>query len=145
MARLLERGLREEGHATDVVGHGEDALWMARAASYDAIVLDVMLPGLDGVAVVGADDVDRLRLLNADLLRVGASLGARAIVALPASACGACETARAARYLAGESAGQCGPCVHGVAAIADVLEQISAGRDDPRRSRLGRWLADVNG
>src|SRR5580765_7744684 len=51
MARLLERGLREEGHATDVVGHGEDALWMARAASYDAIALDVMLPGLDGVAV----------------------------------------------------------------------------------------------
>jgi len=94
---------------------------------------------------VGADDVDRLRLLNADLHRVGASLGARAIVALPASACGVCETARAARYLAGESAGQCGPCVHGVAAIADVLEQISAGRDDPRRSRLGRWLADVNG
>jgi two-component system OmpR family response regulator len=51
MARLLERGLREEGHATDVARHGEDALWMARAASYDAIVLDVMLPGLDGVAV----------------------------------------------------------------------------------------------
>jgi two-component system, OmpR family, response regulator len=51
MARLLERGLREEGHATDVVRHGEDALWMAKAASYDAIVLDVMLPGLDGVAV----------------------------------------------------------------------------------------------
>jgi two-component system, OmpR family, response regulator len=51
MARLLERGLREEGHAVDVTGRGEDALWMARAAPYDAIVLDVMLPGGDGFSV----------------------------------------------------------------------------------------------
>ena len=48
MADLLARGLREEGHAADVAGSGEDALWMARAVAYDAIVLDVMLPGLDG-------------------------------------------------------------------------------------------------
>ena len=45
MAELLARGLREEGHAADVAGSGEDALWMARAVDYDAIVLDVMLPG----------------------------------------------------------------------------------------------------
>ncbi len=51
MARLLARGLREEGHAADVASRGEDALWMARARPYDAIVLDVMLPGLDGFAV----------------------------------------------------------------------------------------------
>src|SRR5260370_11786393 len=51
MARLLERGLREEGHAVDVTGRGEEALWMARAAPYDAIVLDVMLPGGDGFSV----------------------------------------------------------------------------------------------
>src|SRR5205807_9437399 len=50
MAGLLARGLREEGHAVDVAGRGEDALWMARAVPYDAIVLDVMLPGLDGLA-----------------------------------------------------------------------------------------------
>ena len=48
MANLLARGLREEGHAADVAGSGEDALWMARAVAYDAIVLDVMLPGVDG-------------------------------------------------------------------------------------------------
>jgi two-component system OmpR family response regulator len=48
MANLLARGLREEGHAADVASSGEDALWMARATAYDAIVLDVMLPGLDG-------------------------------------------------------------------------------------------------
>jgi two-component system OmpR family response regulator len=51
LARLLARGLREEGHASDIAATGEEALWMAEAAPYDAIVLDVMLPGLDGFAV----------------------------------------------------------------------------------------------
>ena len=50
MATLVARGLREEGHAADIASRGEDALWMANAAPYDAIVLDVMLPGLDGFA-----------------------------------------------------------------------------------------------
>jgi two-component system OmpR family response regulator len=50
LAELLGRGLREEGHAVDVTASGEDAVWMARSVDYDAIVLDVMLPGLDGVA-----------------------------------------------------------------------------------------------
>jgi two-component system OmpR family response regulator len=48
MASLLRRGLQEEGHAADIAGTGEDALWMAEAHPYDAIVLDVMLPGQSG-------------------------------------------------------------------------------------------------
>ena len=48
MSRLLQRGLRDEGVATDVSTTGEDALWMAGSTPYDAIVLDVMLPGIDG-------------------------------------------------------------------------------------------------
>src|SRR5689334_22601965 len=48
MASLIRRGLTGEGLAADMAGKGEDALWMARAHEYDAIVLDVMLPGLDG-------------------------------------------------------------------------------------------------
>ena len=48
MASLVRRGLVEEGHATDVAGTGEDAVWMAQAHPYDAIVLDVMLPGQSG-------------------------------------------------------------------------------------------------
>jgi two-component system OmpR family response regulator len=51
MAELLARGLREEGHAVDVTSRGQDALWMARSNPYDAIVLDVMLPGGDGFSV----------------------------------------------------------------------------------------------
>jgi len=48
MARLVRRGLIEEGHSADVASTGEDAVWMAEAHPYDAIVLDVMLPGLSG-------------------------------------------------------------------------------------------------
>ncbi len=48
MAGLLRRGLQGDGVAADVANRGEDALWMAGSTSYDAIVLDVMLPGIDG-------------------------------------------------------------------------------------------------
>jgi two-component system OmpR family response regulator len=50
MAALVRRGLTENGTAIDIAAKGEDALWLARAHDYDAIVLDVMLPGLDGFA-----------------------------------------------------------------------------------------------
>jgi len=48
MASLIRRGLVKEGLAADVAASGEDALWMAQAHEYDAIVLDVMLPGVSG-------------------------------------------------------------------------------------------------
>ena len=51
MTTLLERGLREEGYAVDVALNGTDGLWLATENVYDAIVLDVMLPGLDGLEV----------------------------------------------------------------------------------------------
>ncbi len=86
---------------------------------------------------------ESLSLAEADLSRHGAALGAGAIVVLPASACGLLETARVARYLAGESAGQCGPCVHGLAAIADSLALlVEPERVDDRRT-LERRLAQV--
>ncbi len=49
MAALIRRGLTADGHVADVAAHGGDALWMAATVPYDVIVLDVMLPGLDGV------------------------------------------------------------------------------------------------
>ncbi len=51
LAELIARGLREEGHAVDTIGNGEEAVWLAASTAFDAIVLDVMLPGLDGFAV----------------------------------------------------------------------------------------------
>jgi len=48
MAGLIRRGLREDGIVADVAAKGEDALWMAASTPYDAIVMDVMLPGIDG-------------------------------------------------------------------------------------------------
>src|SRR6516162_3320872 len=49
MAVLLKRALEEEGHAVDVAADGPDGLWMATENGYGAIVLDLMLPGLDGI------------------------------------------------------------------------------------------------
>jgi two-component system, OmpR family, response regulator len=48
MAAALRRGLQSEGMVVDVASRGGDALWMARATDFDAMVLDVMLPDLDG-------------------------------------------------------------------------------------------------
>jgi NADH:ubiquinone oxidoreductase subunit F (NADH-binding) len=58
---------------------------------------------------------------------------------LPGDACGLAETARLAGYLASESAGQCGPCVFGLASVAGELDTLAAGPADLQRLR--RWLA----
>ena len=89
-------------------------------------------------------DAQGAALSNADLAPYGASLGARAIVVLPRDVCGIGETARIARFLAEESAGQCGPCVHGLAAIADSLDQlVRRTRSAPDDGLLRRRLAQV--
>lgn len=72
------------------------------------------------------------------------TLGAGVIVAHPTRSSGIAETARIARYLAGESAGQCGPCVHGLDAIAGALESLARG-DRAAADRLRRWTAHVRG
>src|SRR5689334_23314796 len=51
MATLLERGFRDEGYAVDVAADGTDGLWLASENDYDAVVLDVMLPGINGFEV----------------------------------------------------------------------------------------------
>ncbi len=68
----------------------------------------------------------------------GGVIGAGILVALPASTCGLEETARVTRWMAGESAGQCGPCRFGLAAVADdldVLCRAGAGPEDLARLR----------
>jgi NADH:ubiquinone oxidoreductase subunit F (NADH-binding) len=69
---------------------------------------------------------------NPPLSRDGAPPGAGVVVALPASACGLVESARVARYLADQSAGQCGPCLNGLPRLADTLVRLARSERDPR-------------
>jgi NADH:ubiquinone oxidoreductase subunit F (NADH-binding) len=94
---------------------------------------------VDGVGVgLGFDD--------ASLQAAGAASGAGVVVALGQSACPVAETARLAGWLAGESAGQCGPCVHGLSGLAGILERVASGAmATGDRDRLGRWVHMVRG
>jgi NADH:ubiquinone oxidoreductase subunit F (NADH-binding) len=89
------------------------------------------------------DAID-LPFSKAGLAAVGAAPGAGLIAAVPADVCGLVETARVADYLAAESAGQCGPCVFGLAAIAAEIARIAAGRPS-NVAALHRWLDQVDG
>lgn len=80
------------------------------------------------------------------LAAVGATLGVGIIVVLPAGSCGIAETARIVRYMAGQSAGQCGPCVFGLPAVADDLGRLWAGTADPEvLGRIERRAATITG
>ncbi len=80
----------------------------------------------------------------AGLARAGAGPGAGLIAALPADICPLAETASIASYLAAESAGQCGPCLFGLGAIASELAALArGGQGEPRLIR--RWLGQVEG
>ncbi len=88
----------------------------------------------------------RLRLAREDLRSVGCSLGSGVLVALGESACGLHETARVIDYLAAQSAGQCGPCVYGLRAIAESVGALADGVATSReRERVLRWTAEVRG
>jgi NADH:ubiquinone oxidoreductase subunit F (NADH-binding) len=102
----------------------------------------ILLGGYSGTWAT-PDAVD-LPFSKAGLAAVGAAPGAGLIVALPADVCGLVETARVADYLAAESAGQCGPCVFGLAAISAEVARIAAGRPSDNIS-LHRWLDQVDG
>jgi NADH:ubiquinone oxidoreductase subunit F (NADH-binding) len=135
--------IREPGvYEVDLGSRLSDLLELGQA---DPNAQAYLIGGLFGTWV-SAEDGRAARLSNADLGRLGASLGARAIVVLPRDACGIVETARIGRYLADQSAGQCGPCVHGLAAIADSLDQlVHRGRRAPDYGLLRRRLAQVAG
>ena len=108
----------------------------------------VLIGGYHG-AWVPADQVPWLTLSNASLRPAGAFTGAGVLAALPADRCGLVESARVARYLALESAGQCGPCLNGLPSIAAAMGELAglAGRrPDPRvLENLSRWAGLVEG
>jgi NADH:ubiquinone oxidoreductase subunit F (NADH-binding) len=93
-----------------------------------------------------AQDVIGLPMAATALRPVGASPGAGVLVALPPDACGLAETAGVLAWLADQRAGQCGPCVFGLPAIADDFAQLATGRPKgPVLDRLDRRLSTVIG
>lgn len=76
-----------------------------------------------------------LTMSNESLRAHGLSVGAGVVVILPADACGPAETARVLEYLADESAGQCGPCVFGLPALAASYREVVNGRRPARHRR----------
>lgn len=107
-----------------------------------------------GAALVGGyagawlspEVVEHVSLDTGALRAAGTTIGAGVIVVVPAGACGWTETARVLRWLAGQTADQCGPCVQGLAAIAGASEQVVGGHGGiPVVDRLVRWASEVEG
>lgn len=84
-------------------------------------------------------------LSETSLAAAGARLGARAIVVLPEGSCALAEVARVSRFFAAESAGQCGPCVHGLNAIAGALASLAQSETFDGDLRVRRWAEQVDG
>jgi NADH:ubiquinone oxidoreductase subunit F (NADH-binding) len=120
-----------------------DALLETAAAERD--LQGVLVGGYFGTWLT-ANEATNTRLCTEELSRFGAGLGAGVIVALGAGSCAVAETARVADYFAAESAGQCGPCVNGLPAIADTIHQLATGtahRD--AYDDLARWAHVIPG
>jgi NADH:ubiquinone oxidoreductase subunit F (NADH-binding) len=105
----------------------------------------VLLGGYFG-AWLDASRAAAARLSDDDLRTVGAGLGSGVVHFFPAGACGVVESARVARWFARQSADQCGPCVHGLAAIGGGLARLARREADAAvTERLLRWAGDVEG
>ena len=137
------------------IGHGEPLGSLLAAAGGVAERARAFLLGGYAGGWIDATDEPAVRLSPAQLRPLGARLGPGVVFVLGESACPVDETARAARWLAGQSAGQCGPCVHGLASIAGALAAIRDGRDGgdggdgrdgpPALARVERWCEQVTG
>jgi NADH:ubiquinone oxidoreductase subunit F (NADH-binding) len=116
------------------------------AASTDMSDVQAVLVGGYFGTWLPREALETVRLSNASLQTYGASFGCGVVAALPQDHCGLVESARVARWLASQSAGQCGPCVNGLDAIARALEVLVRGdkKGDALR-HLDRWLTMVKG
>ncbi|HEY1449673.1 MAG TPA: NADH-ubiquinone oxidoreductase-F iron-sulfur binding region domain-containing protein [Solirubrobacteraceae bacterium] len=107
-----------------------------------APVRAILLGGYAG-SWVDARLLGRLTLSDEQLADHGASLGAGVIALLSEDACPVAETARVTRWLACESAGQCGPCVHGLDALARTVAELATGAADEDAGRRADLLAQT--
>lgn len=105
----------------------------------------VLIGGYAGTWLAGAD-LQQARLDAPALKVTGASLGCGSIVVLGERSCGLKATAAIAQWMAGQSAGQCGPCLHGLPTVADAVARL-VPQAAPRRwgSQIDRWLWMVEG
>lgn len=114
-------------------------------AGVDARPAAVLVGGYSGRWLDGATAWD-VPFEVGDLAAVGASPGCGVIASMPAGACPLVEVARLATYLAGQSAGQCGPCVFGLAGVAESLRALADGKLRRRHLRvLDQRLEEVTG
>jgi NADH:ubiquinone oxidoreductase subunit F (NADH-binding) len=105
----------------------------------------VLVGGYAGTWLTGVA-IERVSLDRAGMAAVDGIVGCAALTALPAAACGVGETAGVMRWLASETAGQCGPCVFGLEAIAAVIEDLWQGTSQGDAvARLVGWAGDVEG
>jgi NADH:ubiquinone oxidoreductase subunit F (NADH-binding) len=107
-----------------------------------APVRAVLLGGYSGTWVDGRA-LGSLALSDEHLAPHYASVGAGVIVLLSGEACPVAETARVTRWLARQSAHQCGPCIHGLDALADTLGEVASGAANRRFSRRAEQLAQL--
>jgi len=92
------------------------------------------------------EQVEAAELDVSSMRTMGANPGCGVVWVLPAGVCGLAESARVARWYAGQSAGQCGPCVNGLPAIADAMAALVNGsRPGDALGDLRRWLGMVTG
>jgi NADH:ubiquinone oxidoreductase subunit F (NADH-binding) len=120
-------------------------LWDIAQRSQPVEPIQALLVGGYGGTWVGPGHF-RTPYASIPLRTIGATAGVGVIVALGETSCGLAESARIARYLAGESAGQCGPCAFGLPALADDLTRLARGHSDHGLlARLERRLGEVNG
>jgi NADH:ubiquinone oxidoreductase subunit F (NADH-binding) len=105
----------------------------------------VLIGGYAGTWISG-QTAAQLTLDGASLGRVNASLACGAITVVGPRSCGLRTTADITRWMAGQSAGQCGPCAHGLPAIADAVDGLVGGDRGHRwEKQLRRWLDMVEG
>ncbi|MEP6954572.1 MAG: NADH-ubiquinone oxidoreductase-F iron-sulfur binding region domain-containing protein [Solirubrobacteraceae bacterium] len=118
---------------------------LERAGGLSSPARAVLLGGYHGTWVDAGRAVS-LRLQDDELARRRLTFGAGVVVVLPQSACPVAEVSRVMTWLAGETAGQCGPCVHGLAAIAAEVAAVRAGRADRHAlDRLRGWSGQIAG
>jgi NADH:ubiquinone oxidoreductase subunit F (NADH-binding) len=86
-----------------------------------------------------------LPITQSDVKAAGGALGAGILIALPDTACGLAETARVVRYLADETAGQCGPCIFGLPALAEDLADLAFLGGSRVANRIGGLIPLVEG